>query len=133
MPIGSKISVFDPVLCELMYRWFCPPGGRVFDPFAGGSVRGIVAAAHGLRYMGFEIRPEQVEANLENWEQVLPKLAANADLKSEPAPKWAERDSRTMNRHRAIYDLILTCPRTSILNATAICPMIFPRCAMRSF
>jgi hypothetical protein len=23
---GSGTSVFDPVLCELAYRWFCPPG-----------------------------------------------------------------------------------------------------------
>jgi hypothetical protein len=27
------------VLCELAYRWFCPPGGLVLNPFAGGSVR----------------------------------------------------------------------------------------------
>lgn len=33
-------SVFDPALCELMYRWFAPPGGTILDPFAGGSVRG---------------------------------------------------------------------------------------------
>ena len=37
-------SVFDPTLCECAYRWFCPPGGQVVDPFAGGSVRGIIAA-----------------------------------------------------------------------------------------
>ncbi|WP_210410174.1 ParB/RepB/Spo0J family partition protein [Nesterenkonia sp. NBAIMH1] len=24
-------SIFDPVLTELMYRWFCPPYGRVLD------------------------------------------------------------------------------------------------------
>lgn len=43
------VSIFDPVLCELVYRWFSPPAGRVLDPFAGGSVRGIVAAALGRR------------------------------------------------------------------------------------
>ena len=42
-------SIFDPVLCEIAYRWFCPPAGRVLDPFAGGSVRGIVAALLGRR------------------------------------------------------------------------------------
>ena len=40
----SGTSVFDPVLCEVAYRWFSPPGGHVLDPFAGGSVRGILAA-----------------------------------------------------------------------------------------
>lgn len=40
----SATSIFDPVLCELAYRWFCPQGGTIIDPFAGGSVRGVVAA-----------------------------------------------------------------------------------------
>ncbi len=46
-----------------MYRWFCPPGGMVLDPFAGGSVRGIVAAVLGRDYTGIDLRQEQVEAN----------------------------------------------------------------------
>ena len=29
-------SVFDPVLCECMYRWYVPQGGKILDPFAGG-------------------------------------------------------------------------------------------------
>ena len=56
-------SVFDPVVCEIAYRWFSPPGGVVLDPFAGGSVRGIVAGQLGRRYLGIELRPEQVAAN----------------------------------------------------------------------
>lgn len=56
-------SIFDPVLCELAYRWFSPPGGQVIDPFAGGSVRGLVAAMLGRAYAGSELRGEQVQAN----------------------------------------------------------------------
>jgi hypothetical protein len=56
-------SIFDPVMCELAYRWFAPPGGVVLDPFAGGSVRGIVASKLGRRYVGIDVRPEQVDAN----------------------------------------------------------------------
>mgnify|MGYP003346418859 FL=1 len=26
--LTSGTSIFDPVLCELVYRWFCPVGGR---------------------------------------------------------------------------------------------------------
>lgn len=44
----SRISVFDPLLAELMYRWFCPAGGFVLDPYAGGCTRGIIAACMGL-------------------------------------------------------------------------------------
>lgn len=62
-PTASGTSIFDPVLCEIAYRWFCPQGGTVLDPFAGGSVRGIVASRLGYRYVGIELRQEQVEAN----------------------------------------------------------------------
>ena len=58
-------SIFDPVLCELIYRWFAPKAGVVLDPFAGGSVRGIVAARLGLTYVGIDLRAEQVAANRE--------------------------------------------------------------------
>ena len=47
-------SIFDPVLCELVYRWFCPSKGKILDPFAGGSVRGIVAA-HLVAALVFEL------------------------------------------------------------------------------
>jgi 1-aminocyclopropane-1-carboxylate deaminase/D-cysteine desulfhydrase-like pyridoxal-dependent ACC family enzyme len=60
---GGGTSVFDPVLCELVYRWFAPAGADILDPFAGGSVRGIVAAACGHRYVGVDLRPEQITAN----------------------------------------------------------------------
>lgn len=52
MPNYNNTSIFDPVLCELMYRWFCPENGLVIDPFAGGSVRGIVANYLGYKYTG---------------------------------------------------------------------------------
>jgi hypothetical protein len=39
---ASYVSIFDPALCEVIYHWFCKDGGRILDPFCGGSVRGIV-------------------------------------------------------------------------------------------
>lgn len=65
-PRDNGTSVFDPVLCEICYRWFCPAGGLIFDPFAGGSVRGVLAKITGHRYTGIELRQEQVDANREN-------------------------------------------------------------------
>ena len=35
---GGKLaseSIFDPVLCEIMYRWFCSAGGRILDKVSG--------------------------------------------------------------------------------------------------
>jgi DNA modification methylase len=60
---SSGGSSFDPVLAELVLRWFCPPGGDVLDPTAGEAVKGIVAGTLGYHYTGIELRPEQVEAN----------------------------------------------------------------------
>jgi DNA modification methylase len=63
MHVYEGASIFDPVLCELSYRWFCPVGGKILDPFAGGSVRGVVAGILGYQYEGIDLRLEQVEAN----------------------------------------------------------------------
>ena len=60
---GGK-SRFDPVLAELCLTWYSPRGGLVYDPFAGGMTRGAVAAHLGRRYVGVDLSPGQVEANL---------------------------------------------------------------------
>lgn len=63
-------SIFDPVVCELMYKWFCIPNGKILDPFAGGSVRGIVAGMLGYEYHGIDLRMEQVNANLKQADEL---------------------------------------------------------------
>lgn len=79
----SGTSIFDPVLTEILYRWFTPPGGRIFDPFAGGSVRGIVAGWHGFDYTGIDLRAEQVAANRQQANEiVLPHIAKAAPSES---------------------------------------------------
>jgi hypothetical protein len=67
---GSGTSIFDPVICELAYRWFSPTGGRVLDPFAGGSVRGVVAGRLGREYVGIDLSDTQVEANRVQWSRI---------------------------------------------------------------
>jgi len=98
---GSGTSIFDPVLCELIYRWFCPPNGLVLDPFAGGSVRGIVASKLGRDYVGIDLRPEQVDAN-----------RAQADrICDDHKPRWIVGDSRDIATLALDeYDLIFSCP-----------------------
>lgn len=97
----SGTSVFDPVLCELVYRWFCPPGGAVLDPFAGGSVRGIVAAQLGFAYTGIDLRAEQVVANQAQAETICDELK----------PRWICGDSRELSTiDTGEADLIFSCP-----------------------
>lgn len=56
-------SMFDPVLCEVVYQWWSPAGGVIIDPFAGEATKGVIAAKLGRRYYGVELRPEQIAAN----------------------------------------------------------------------
>lgn len=98
---STGTSIFDPVLCEIAYRWFCPLGGMVLDPFAGGSVRGIVASRLGRRYVGIELREEQVAANM-----------AQLYLADGPKPQWRVGDAREIARHAhdVEADLLFSCP-----------------------
>lgn len=95
-------SIFDPVLSEVAYSWFAPPTGLVLDPFAGGSVRGIVAAILGRSYFGVDLRPEQVEANRQQ--------AAAMGLPV--APEWCCGDSLDLAEHFAgrEADMVFSCP-----------------------
>lgn len=97
---GGGTSVFDPVLCELMCTWFCPEGGQVVDPFAGGSVRGIVAAYMGRGYWGSELRQEQVDANIKQGGQITPNNP----------PEWVCGDAMRELHHAPEADFIFSCP-----------------------
>jgi len=97
-------SIFDPVLCEIAYRWFSPVGGLILDPFAGGSVRGIVASKLGRQYIGHELRQEQVDAN----------RAQGSELcgDEEHPPAWICGDSRNIDTTCADVeaDMVFSCP-----------------------
>ena len=95
-------SIFDPVLCELMYRWFCPEGGSILDPFAGGSVRGIVAHYLGYYYTGIDLSQRQIWANRDNALEV---------LKVNNQPNWYVGDSnKVLDELNKQYDFIFSCP-----------------------
>jgi len=93
-------SIFDPVLAELAYSWFCRPGGVVVDPFAGGPCRGVVAGLMGLRYWGSDIRAEQVDANRRCADRVAP----------DTMPEWVCGDSTDTLAGAPDADLIFSCP-----------------------
>lgn len=99
-------SIFDPVRCEIMYRWFCMDGGSIFDPFAGGSVRGIVASVLGMSYTGIDLRPEQVDSNRLQMESISTKYDVSHKA------SWVVGDSYiyTSEHSNDSYDMIFTCP-----------------------
>tara|TARA_R110000824_G_scaffold44320_3_gene129003 strand:- start:15 stop:872 length:858 start_codon:yes stop_codon:yes gene_type:complete len=98
----SGTSIFDPVLCELVYRWFCPSGGSILDPFAGGSVRGVVAGQCGFDYHGVDLSARQLAAN--------EKQAKDICI-GDKMPRWSRGDSREIATIApGEYDLVFSCP-----------------------
>lgn len=93
-------SIFDPVLCEVIYNWFGVKDGIVFDPFAGGSVRGVIAELLGQHYIGIDLSEKQIDAN-----------QINAD-KFGVTPAWHCDDSRNADQYipDGAADLVFSCP-----------------------
>ena len=101
---SDGVSIFDPVLCELAYQWFNVPNGKILDPFAGGSVRGIVAAKLGFEYLGNDLSEKQIIANRSNATEVLKE--------AELYPTWTNGDSLNIDTIAKDYkaDMIFSCP-----------------------
>lgn len=96
----SRTSIFDPVLCELMYSWFSAKDSQIIDPFAGGSVRGIVAGALGRKYWGCDLREEQIEANQKQKDELFPDAAID----------WICGDSAIKMDDAPLGDFLFSCP-----------------------
>lgn len=109
--VSDNTSRFDPVLAEIMYTWFCKEDGMVLDPFAGGHVRGVVAAMLMYGYIGIDLSQRQVDDNNE-------RLKKYTDLRR--LPLWVCGDSSKMSDIRRIprggdnrdnqCDFVFSCP-----------------------
>lgn len=104
-PTLNGTSVFDPVLCEVSYRWFTPTNVgvvKILDCFAGGSVRGVVAERLGHNYTGVDLREEQVQSNYNNAEEI------GCDMSK---LNWITGDSKNIDTLvDGEFDLVFTCP-----------------------
>ena len=99
---ASYVSIFDPALCEVLYKWFCDENGSILDPFAGGSVRGIVANKLGYKYTGIDIRQEQIDSNREQGLSIL-------DVNNQP--NWYCGDSNeVLDGFNKEFDFVFSCP-----------------------
>jgi hypothetical protein len=64
--MGSKLASLNEApypekLCDFIIKSFCPPGGIVFDPFAGSGTTIASALKNGCRAWGIDIRENQAE------------------------------------------------------------------------
>ena len=90
-----------------MYRWFSFPSAKILDPFAGGNVRGTVAAVLGREYYGIDLSKEQVLANYEHFNKMQEKYT---NISGEAV--WITGDSLMyLPRIKSEeFDMVLTCP-----------------------
>ena len=96
----AYLTLFYANLCiDGSVQW----GGAILDPFAGGSVRGIVANYLGYKYTGIDIRQEQIDSNRE---QALSILEVNNQ------PNYYVGDSNKVldNIWNTEFDMIFSCP-----------------------
>ena len=105
---AERTSTFDPLLCEIMYKWFSNEGDYILDPFAGGSVRGIVATSLNRNYLGIDLSQDQVDENTRQYIELTKRYNI---IK---VPMWRCADSEEFLRESAytnmVYDMIFTCP-----------------------
>jgi DNA modification methylase len=100
--LSHSVSLFDPVLSEIMCRWFTPfRGAKIFDPFAGDTRKGLVFGKLGFEFTGIELRQEQVDVNN--------KVIAEQNLST---VRYICDDGRNVAKHIEANsrDLLFSCP-----------------------
>ena len=94
----ANASLLDPVLCEIMLKWFALEGCNAFDVFAGDTVFGYVAAHLGHNFTGIELRQEQADFNAKAVEGMTARYICD--------------DGRNVRNHIApeTQDFFFSCP-----------------------
>lgn len=96
--LSAGVSLLDPVMAELICRWFGLEKCKTFDCFAGDSVFGYVSAYLGNEFTGIELRPEQAQLNNERVEGM--------------AARYICDDGQNVGQHIEpnSMDLLFSCP-----------------------
>nr|DAS93067.1 MAG TPA: Putative modification methylase [Caudoviricetes sp.] len=96
--LSAGVSLLDPVMAELVCRWFGLESCKSFDCFAGDSVFGYVSAHLGNEFVGIELRPEQAQLNNERTEGMAARYICDD---GQNVAKHINADSQ---------DLLFSCP-----------------------
>lgn len=96
--LSAGVSLLDPVMAELVCRWFGLENCKTFDCFAGDSVFGYVSAHLGNEFTGIELREEQARLNNERVEGM--------------SARYINDDGQNVAQHIApgSQDLLFSCP-----------------------
>lgn len=96
--LSQGVSLLDPVMAEVVCRWFGLDNCKTFDCFAGDSVFGYVSAHLGNEFVGIDLRPEQAQLNNERV--------------AEMSARYICDDGQNVAKHIApnSQDLLFSCP-----------------------
>jgi len=96
------VSIFNPVTAIYILNIYGPKRGHtVYDPFAGGGTRAIICSKYDLKYLGIELRQDEIDA-------VNKRLKANS---AEKGIKLFRGDSRSVPFIKTnSADFLITCP-----------------------
>lgn len=96
--LSAGVSLLDPVMAEIVCRWFGQDNCKTFDCFAGDSVFGYVSAHLGNEFVGIELRPEQARLNNERVEGM--------------TARYINDDGQNVAQHISpdSQDLLFSCP-----------------------
>lgn len=97
---NKNVSLFDPVLAEVLCRWFSREGDSIYDCFAGDTQKGLVFGYCGRKFSGIELRQEQVDVNS--------RVLASHDV---PVSYICD-DGRNVRKHFGwlTQDMLFSCP-----------------------
>jgi hypothetical protein len=94
---NGNASVLDPVVCEVVLRFFMPANGKsVYNPFGGGVQFGFISGSYGYKYIASEIRQNQCDAN-------------NMICSDVKTAKWLKSNSAEYIPEE-MFDLVFCCP-----------------------
>lgn len=99
LKFGVEVSIFDPVLAEVIYKWYGKKNCCVFDCFSGDSSFGFVTSYLGGKFTGIELRKEQVCLN-------------NKRIEIYSDSQYICDDGRNILNHikEETQDLLFSCP-----------------------
>lgn len=96
------VSLFDPVLSEIIFHWFAPENSNIIDPFAGDVRKGAVAGFLKHKFTGIELRKEQYDIN----KNQIKRLELNDNV------SYINDDGKNILEHieEKSQDLLFSCP-----------------------
>ncbi len=96
--LAAGVSLLDPVMAEIVCRWFGFDNCKTFDCFAGDTIFGYVSSYLGNEFIGIELREEQAQTN-------------NERTKDLPARYICDDGQNVANHIEAeSQDLLFSCP-----------------------